>query len=330
MRFPILKNKKYSFIFSGILIALSLFFLIHPSFRLSMGIDFTGGSEIIWNFGDEKPNNEKIENIYISTLGQDIGAKASNIQNSTEVIVKSHILSTDEQNALLQKFQSEFQKVTIDGVSTINSSLGDYFQAQAFQTLIFAIIAIILFLAWAFRNVPKGISSWRFGMAAIVALVHDVVIIAGLFSFLGQFIPTLEVDTLFVTALLTVLGFSVHDTIVVFDRLRENLKGKKSCLLEQIAEDSLWQTMGRSIHTSVSTLFVLLAILFWGAPSIFAFIFALASGILIGTYSSIFIATPLLVLWVQNDLEKNPIEDDEEAIDIEGTVIEGTVIERKE
>lgn len=322
MRFPILKNKKYSFIFSGILIALSLFFLIHPSFRLSMGIDFTGGSEIIWNFGDEKPNNEKIENIYISTLGQDIGAKASNIQNSTEVIVKSHILSTDEQNALLQKFQSEFQKVTIDGVSTINSSLGDYFQAQAFQTLIFAIIAIILFLAWAFRNVPKGISSWRFGMAAIVALVHDVVIIAGLFSFLGQFIPTLEVDTLFVTALLTVLGFSVHDTIVVFDRLRENLKGKKSCLLEQIAEDSLWQTMGRSIHTSVSTLFVLLAILFWGAPSIFAFIFALASGILIGTYSSIFIATPLLVLWVQNDLEKNPIEDDEEAIDIEGTVIE--------
>lgn len=320
MRFPILQNKKYAFIFSGMLIAFSLFFLLVPGFRLSMGIDFTGGTEIIWSFSEEKPNNDEIKNIYISTLGEDISPKVSNILNSSEIIVKSHILSTQDQEKILQALNTAFSGSTIEGISTVGSSLGDHFKTQAFKTLAFAIIAIILFLAWAFRNVPKGISSWRFGMAAITALVHDVVIIAGLFSFLGQFM-TLEVDTLFVTALLTILGFSVHDTIVVFDRLRENLKGKKSCLLEEIAEKSLWQTMGRSIHTSVSTLFVLVAILIWGAPSIFAFIFALASGILIGTYSSIFIATPLLVQWVQKDLEKNPIEDDEEAIDIEGIVV---------
>ena len=148
-------------------------------------------------------------------------------------------------------------------------------------------------------------------------ILHDVLIIAGVFAFLGQFI-NLEVDTLFVTALLTVLGFSVHDTIVVFDRLRENLKGKKTELFEQIAEDALWQTMGRSIHTSVSTLFVLVAIVLWGAPSLFAFVFALAFGIFIGTYSSIFIAMQILVIWVKRDLENYTEPEDEYGREISG------------
>lgn len=309
--FPILQNKKYGFIVSSILIILSLFFLLTPGFRLSMGIDFTGGTEVIWSFSEERPSLNEIEEIYRKTLGEDISAQASTIQNSTELIVKSHVLSAESQTELIQSLQQKYPSATVEGVSTVGSSLGEYFQSQAFLTIGIAIIAIVLFLAWAFRSVPKGISSWKFGMAAIVALVHDVLIIAGVFAFLGQFI-LLEVDTLFVTALLTVLGFSVHDTIVVFDRIRENLQGKKSELIEQIAESSLWQTMGRSIHTSVSTLFVLVAVLIWGAPSIFAFIFALSAGILIGTYSSIFIATPLLVMWIREDLKKAPVEKDEE------------------
>lgn len=301
MRFNILKNKKYGFIFSSILILLSLFFLISPNFRLSMGIDFTGGTELTWGFEGNTPSLEEMEEIYVSTLGDDIYPKAIPVKGENQIIVKSHILSKDNSDVLLEELSKKYSP-KIEKISTVGSSLGDYFKEQAFITLFIAITAIILFLAWAFRNSPAGISSWRFGISAIVALVHDVLIIAGVFAFLGQFIQ-LEIDTLFITALLTVLGFSVHDTIVVFDRIREQLKGKKSSLFEEIAEDSLWKTMGRSINTSVSTLFVLVAILIWGDSSLFAFVFSLAFGIFIGTYSSIFVATPVLSLWVKRDVK---------------------------
>jgi len=310
MRFNIIKNKKYGFIFSGILIVLSLFFLISPQFRLSLGIDFVGGTELILSSEKSELSSEILEKTYIDLFGEEVSPKISEIQGGSDFIIKSHELSSDNQNVLIDTLQKIDSSVKIEGVSTVGASLGDYFKTQALSTLLLAITAIILFLAWTFRSVPKGISSWRFGMTAIIALVHDVLIIAGSFALLGQFM-NLEVDTLFVTALLTVLGFSVHDTIVVFDRLRENLNGKKSHLIEEIAEDSLWQTMGRSLHTSFSTLFVLLSLLFWGAPSIFAFIFALSFGIFIGTYSSIFIATPLLVLFIKKDLENAPIDEEE-------------------
>ena len=310
MRFNIIKNKKYGFIFSGILIVLSLFFLISPQFRLSLGIDFVGGTELILSSEKSELSPEILEKTYIDLFGEDVSPKISEIQGGSDFIIKSHELSSDNQNVLIDTLHKIDSSVKIEGVSTVGASLGDYFKTQALSTLLLAITAIILFLAWTFRSVPKGISSWRFGMTAIIALVHDVLIIAGSFALLGQFM-NLEVDTLFVTALLTVLGFSVHDTIVVFDRLRENLNGKKSHLIEEIAEDSLWQTMGRSLHTSFSTLFVLLSLLFWGAPSIFAFIFALSFGIFIGTYSSIFIATPLLVLFIKKDLENAPIDEEE-------------------
>ncbi len=310
MRFDIIKNKKYGFIFSGILVVLSLFFLISPQFRLSLGIDFVGGTELVLSSDTSKISTEVLENTYINIFGKEIAPKVTEINGSNDFIIKSHELSTENQNVLLEKLHEIDPSVKVEGISTVGASLGDYFKTQALTTLLLAITAIILFLAWTFRSVPKGISSWRFGITAIIALVHDVLIIAGAFALLGNFM-NLEVDTLFVTALLTVLGFSVHDTIVVFDRLRENLNGKKSHLIEQIAEDSLWQTMGRSLHTSLSTLFVLLSLLFWGAPSIFAFIFALAFGIFIGTYSSIFIATPLLVMFIQKDLENSKIDDEE-------------------
>lgn len=310
MRFDIIKNKKYGFIFSGILVALSLFFLISPQFRLSLGIDFVGGTELILSSETSTLTTDNLSETYVTLFGEEISPKISQIQGGNDFIIKSHELSSEKQTQLLEELHKKDSSVKIEGVSTVGASLGDYFKTQALTTLLLAITAIIFFLAWTFRSVPKGISSWRFGMTAIIALIHDVLIIAGSFALLGQFM-NLEVDTLFVTALLTVLGFSVHDTIVVFDRLRENLNGKKSHLIEQIAEDSLWQTMGRSLHTSFSTLFVLLSLLFWGAPSIFAFVFALSFGIFIGTYSSIFIATPLLVLFIQKDLENAPIDDDE-------------------
>ena len=310
MKFSILKNKKYGFIFSGALVALSALFLILPGFRLQMGIDFVGGTEYLLSFEESEkvPSSDEIKNIYSETFKEiEKSPKSTFSSNGHEVSVRSHTLSHEEQIQILETFEKNNFLATVEGVSTVGSSLGDYFKIQAFWTILAAISMIILYLAWAFRKVPAGISSFKFGLAAIIALLHDVFITTGVFAFLGAFISGLEVDTMYVTALLTVLGFSVHDTIVVFDRLRENLIGKKisAKVIEKIAENSIWQTMGRSLHTSISTLFVLGAVLILGAPSLFAFIFALAFGILIGTYSSIFLATPILIGWIKKDLEAN-------------------------
>ena len=153
--------------------------------------------------------------------------------------------------------------------------------------------AIVLYIAFAFRRVPKRVSPWKFGICAIVALFHDVIIPIGVFAALR-----FEVDALFITAILTVLGFSVHDTIVVFDRIRENLKyQERDESFAALANKSMSQTFARSINTSLTALIALTSLLVFGAASIFNFILVLVIGIAVGTYSSIFIASPLLVLW---------------------------------
>ena len=306
MKFSILKNAKYGFIFSGALVFLSALFMILPGFRLQMGIDFVGGTEYLLDFPENVPTTDEISKMYSDTFSDEKFPKSTFSKNGTEVSIRSHTLSPQEQVEVITTFEKNNFTAKVEGVSTVGSSLGEYFKIQAFWTILAAISMIILYLAWAFRKVPAGVSSFKFGLAAIIALLHDVFITTGVFAFLGAFM-TLEVDTMYVTALLTVLGFSVHDTIVVFDRFRENIIGKKisPTLIEKIAEESLWQTMGRSLHTSISTLFVLVSVLLLGAPSLFAFIFALTFGILIGTYSSLFIATPLLVKWIVKDLQAN-------------------------
>jgi preprotein translocase subunit SecF len=146
---------------------------------------------------------------------------------------------------------------------------------------------------WAFRKASEAISSWKFGINAIIALIHDILVTIGVFAFLGYFFE-IEVDILFVTALLTILGFSIHDTIVVYDRIREGLKTKHGTL-DEIANESVNETLVRSINTTMTTLLVLLSLLFFGGESIKFFVLALTIGMVAGTYSSIFIASPLLV-----------------------------------
>jgi preprotein translocase subunit SecF len=164
------------------------------------------------------------------------------------------------------------------------------------------ILAIVLFIAYAFRKVSEPISSWKYGIVAIIALLHDVIIPTGVFAVLGHF-KGFEIDTLFITALLVVLGFSVHDTIVVFDRVRENLRhasAKKP--FDQIVGESISQTFTRSINTSLTTLLALVVLYFVGGPSTQHFSLALIIGIIAGTYSSVFIGSPLLVtIWKWQD-----------------------------
>jgi preprotein translocase subunit SecF len=165
-----------------------------------------------------------------------------------------------------------------------------------------ASLLIVLYITWTFRKIPKPASSIRFGICAIIALVHDVLVLLGVFSIFGHFF-NVEVDSLFVTAILTVIGFSVHDTIVVFDRIRENLKRVGSENFEEVVNDSILQTLDRSLNTSLTVVLVLSALLLFGGESIRWFVVALLIGVISGTYSSIFNAAPLLVVW-QELIEK--------------------------
>ena len=167
---------------------------------------------------------------------------------------------------------------------------------KALLAVILASLAIILYIAWSFRQIPRPYSPWKFGISAVVALLHDALVVLGLFSLFGHFYQV-EIDALFVTALLTVIGFSVHDTIVVFDRVRENLPKMYNKPFPEIVDFSLTETLVRSLNTSLTVILTLTALLLFGGETIRWFVVALLVGIVSGTYSSIFNAAPLLVLW---------------------------------
>lgn len=179
---------------------------------------------------------------------------------------------------------------------TIGPTVGAELRRKSLIALTTAILAIIAYIAWAFRKVSYPVSSWKYGVVAVTALLHDIIIPTGIFSALGH-LRGVEIDSLFITALLTLMGFSVHDTIVVFDRIRDNLWHKKGGSFAEIVGQSISETITRSINTSLTTIFVLLTIFIWGGTTVHYFSLALILGILFGTYSSIFLASPLLVLW---------------------------------
>jgi preprotein translocase subunit SecF len=169
--------------------------------------------------------------------------------------------------------------------------------------VIISSILILIYIAISFRKVPKPTNSLRFGIATIIALLHDVLVLVGIFSILGHFF-SVEIDSLFITAVLTVMGFSVHDTIVVFDRIRENLRKVGGVAFEQVVNESILQTFVRSLNTSLTALLVLFALLLFGGGSIHWFVLALLIGIASGTYSSIFNAAPILVTWHELDQKR--------------------------
>lgn len=196
-----------------------------------------------------------------------------------------------------QKFKKALEDRGINELSfdSVGPAVSSTIARNAVISLVVVSLAIVLYIAWAFRNTPPPVSPWGFGIMAIAALLHDALFILGLFSLLGHFFGV-EIDALFVTAVLTVIGFSVHDTIVVFDRIRENLRRDKG-EFETVVNNSILETIGRSINTSLTVLLTLLALFLFGGHSIRMFVLALLIGIASGTYSSIFNASPLLVTW---------------------------------
>lgn len=295
----IVGRKYWYFAFSAALIIPSIIAI--SVWGLNLGIDFTGGTLLEYQFARAVSKDE------ISSAFTEAGVDVSSVQDTSEntYLIRSKPLTDGEINSAEEILNTKFEKPEELRRETIGPTIGEELLRKAIIALLVAVVAIVLYIAWAFRKVPKPASSWRFGATAIIALLHDVIIVVGIFSVLGHFL-SVEVDSLFVTALLTVIGFSVHDTIVVFDRIRENLIREISPSFAETVNHSIIQTLTRSLNTTVTVVFVLAAVLLFGGASIRWFVVALLSGIIVGTYSSIFNAASVLVLWQEfSDRRKN-------------------------
>lgn len=286
----LMRYKVWYFIFSLLIILPGLYFLITSGLRL--GIDFTGGALLEYKFE---------RNISLSDLSKQIssqGIEVGRINSSTDniYIIRTKPVEQGKINKLKAYLSEKFGKVEERRIEFVGPVIGSELKQKAIIAVALASIVIVLYIAFSFRKIPKPASSWRFGIAAVLALIHDILVVVGVFAMLGRFLGV-EADTLFVTALLTVIGFSVHDTIVVFDRIRENLIKNMGRKFIDVANLSVIQTLGRSLNTSLTVVFVLLAMLLFGGETIRWFVVALLVGIISGTYSSIFNATALLVWW---------------------------------
>lgn len=295
MKFDIVKNRNIFFGLSGFLVTISLLLIFTTG--IPLGIDFTGGSKMQIAF-DQEISVSELEQVFVASVIEDKDEEITAVMDKNDLIITYKTFSKEERASFEANLAAKNWGANIVSESNISSSVGEVFKERAIAAVLLTIIAIVLFVAFTFRQMPSGISSWKFGITAIIALVHDILIIIGAFVLLGLF-RTVQVDTLFIMALLIVLGFSVNDTIVIFDRIREKMKGQNRSNFPERAEEALWDSMRRSISTSLSTFFILAAMLifFISFEDLFLFFLALSLGVLVGTYSSIFLATPILVLW---------------------------------
>lgn len=287
----IVKYRKIFFLISALLVAASV--LVLMMWGLNFGIDFKGGSLMEIGFKENRPSNQEVKHI----LGNlDLGE--INVQPTGEknMILRMKDIDENLHQKILSAIQEigEFEELRFESVGPI---IGQELKKKAIYSIVLALVFILLYVALAFRKVSFIVKSYKYGFLAIIALFHDILIVLGVFVVLGHYL-NVEIGVAFVAALLAILGYSVNDTIVVFDRVRENL------LLVQHHEEfdklvgkSLKQTIVRSVNTSLTTVLVLLAVLILGGATIQYFILALIIGILVGTYSSLFIASPLLVSW---------------------------------
>lgn len=262
------------------------------AWHLKLGIDFEGGT--LWEIKLADQKNPQAVKDLITKGGLEISQAAKTNQDTILLRLKA----TDESKIkeIKDKVGANFGKYEEIRLETVGPVISKELTRKAAIAVGLSILAIVTYITWAFRKVAKPASPIAFGVTTIIALIHDVIVVVGVFAVLGHFFG-LEVDSLFITALLTVIGFSVHDTIVVFDRIRENLKKHSDFSFDQIVNHSLLQTLVRSLNTSLTVVFVLLALLLFGGQSIKAFVLALLIGVISGTYSSIANAAPLLVVW---------------------------------
>ena len=294
MHFSFVKYSKIYFIFSGVLALASILAVVF--YGLNWGIDFVGGSVLKVAYIEERPTTQELSEQLSSLLGlENFSVRFS---SDREVSVKMPEVSQDIKDKLSNYFYNvpgvEKETISFESVSPI---IGEESKAKAKRAVIFSIVAIVIYVAFVFRKVSRPVKSWQYGIATVIALVHDVLIPVGAFAVLGHF-SGIEFSIPILTALLTIFGYSVNDTVVVFDRIRENLIRGAGTTFNEVINESLNQTLVRSINTSFTTLLVLLAIFFFGGASLGDFSLVLIIGVIAGTYSSIFLASTLLAQWL--------------------------------
>ncbi|MFA5128043.1 MAG: protein translocase subunit SecF [Patescibacteria group bacterium] len=294
MTIPFVKYSKFWLFVSAGLAVLGIAAI--ATWGLKWGIDFTGGSLMDLTFTGARPENTAV----VAAL-EEVGVSNALVQKSGDngLIVRTATMTEESHQKALATIKKEFETkdnvISEPSFEMIGPSVSQQLRQRSLWAIILVCIGIMIYIAYAFRAVTRPVPSWKYGALAIIAMLHDVVIVIGIFSVLGHF-AGVEVDTTFVVAVLTILGFSVHDTIVVYDRIREKLLHRgQSQTLEEIVDSGLNQTLGRSINTTVTVMITLFAMYFFGGASIHNFVLALLIGFVAGAYSSIFIASPLLV-----------------------------------
>lgn len=285
----------FMFWFSISLVVLSLVAIF--TFGLRLGVDFKGGSVLELTF-TSRPSVSDIEHA-LGTKAQDLEMSPSGDKG---LIIRTHELAEAEHQTLLADLKKAFPSSGIveQSFDSVGPILGNELKSRSITAILIVLVSIIIYIAFVFRKLGRTTSSWAMGLSAIVALLHDVIIPVGVFAVLGHYFG-IEISGVFVAAALTILGFSVSDTVVIFDRVRENIirKGSSKDLFGAIVHKSVIQTLARSLNTVFTVLLSLFAIYFFGGVSIKYFSLALIIGIFLGAYSSIFVASPLLVWWTK-------------------------------
>lgn len=295
VNYQIIKYRKLWLIISGAMVVLSVLAL--SIWGLKSGLDFTGGSLLEVKMAGGQPTVAEVQN---SLNGVGINSLVVQPTGSDSVILRFQETSQEKHLEVveaLKKMEVAKAGMTEIRFESIGASVGEELRSKSFWVMFLVLLIIILYISLAFNKVSKPVASWKYGSIAIIALLHDILITAGIFAVLGHYFGV-EVNTPFVVALLTVLGYSVHDTIIVFDRTRENLPKSHESFADTV-NHSLNQTFVRSINTTLTVLLSLLAVLLFGGASIRDFVLALMIGVFCGAYSSLFVASPLLVYMEQ-------------------------------
>ena len=259
-------------------------------FGLELGVDFSSGTTMTFRFDAE------VEQGQLRQVLADLGYDEAMIQRTGEgdFLVRTRQISSAERQELISGLEADLNsELTLRDSYTVSPIIATETGRNAAIAVGIAAVFMLFYIAWAFRRMPKPL---RWGLCAIVALLHDVLVVMGIFSILG-WVAGVQIDAMFITGMLTVVGYSVNNTVVVFDRIRENVSKGISKDFEMTVNSSILETLGRSLNTSLTTLFVILAIFLFGGVTIHYFILVLLIGVIAGTYSSMCIASPLLVIW---------------------------------
>ena len=299
-------KRHWFFLISGLVILVGVISL--SAFGLRPGIEFSSGSIMTLSFEQTVGREEMAtlghsEAIIQRTGGADFVIRTTELKPEVRDPVTGEVITPAERDTIEQALRERFGQLTVLDFYSISPIVSAEIGRNSAIAVSVAAVAILLYIAWAFHRLRRPMRPFNFGAAAVLALVHDVLVVLGIFSLLG-WITGIEIDAMFITGVLTVIGYSVHDTIVVFDRIRENSTRYPGADLETTINISINETLGRSLNTSLTVLFVILALFLFGGMTIHNFVLVLLIGVIAGTYSSVCIASQLLVVWHNREVPR--------------------------